>query len=232
MSMAKFNLKNVSLSEQIYNLLKKQIIDGKINHGERLVIDKIANEIGVSSTPVRDALRLLVSSGFAEKKNNDGIFIIDLSKKDVIELFDMREVLEGLAVRLLTKKLDCKEIECTELKTLKVEFEEKEKELLERNKDIPHELDIKLHDLLLKLSPNKRLKKQIKLMMNQTYRIRKLQHQSKVRDIDNHERLLRETQEHINIIDSILKGESEEAEYLMREHIKNAKKDILSQIKF
>ncbi|MTI59811.1 MAG: GntR family transcriptional regulator [Firmicutes bacterium] len=233
MSLSDLNLKNVSLSEQIFNALKEQIINGELKPGERLVIDRLASQIGVSSTPVRDALRLLISAGYAEKRPNDSIFVIELSKDDVIELFDMREILEGLAVRLVTQGINNQEINIDKLKSLKKEFEEKERELLAGSSDVPHELDVRLHDLVHKSAPNKRLKKQIDLIMNQTYSIRNMQHKNKISkylDDKRNERLLQETQEHIRIIDKILNGDSVEAENMMREHIRNSKKDILSQM--
>ncbi len=232
MSLSDLKLKNHSLNKQIYDALKNQIINDQINPGERLVIDKIANEIGVSSTPVRDALQLLISSGYAKKTNN-GIFVIELSKDDVIELFDMREVLEGLAVRLLTKKIKSEEVNLDGFKILEKTFKEKEKELLEKSNHISHELDVNFHDLVLKLTEKKRLKKQIKLIINQTYRIRNIQHRSKSNialDEEKIERMLRETQEHISIIEKMIKGNCEEAENMMRKHIRNSKKDILTQV--
>ncbi|QTL99454.1 FCD domain-containing protein [Iocasia frigidifontis] len=234
MSLSNLNLKNVSLSEQIYNALKEQIINGELKPGERLVIDKLASQIGVSSTPVRDALRLLISAGYAEKRPNDSIFVIELSKDDVIELFDMREVIEGLAVRLVTQKINNQEINTDELRNLKKEFEKKEKEFLAGSRDVPHKLDVELHDLVRRLAPNKRLRKQIDLIMNQTYSIRNMQHRNKIsKYLDNkrNERLLQETREHISIIDKILSGDTDAAENMMRQHIRNSKEDILTQVK-
>jgi DNA-binding GntR family transcriptional regulator len=229
--------KSETLSNKIYNLLKNQIIKGNLEPGERLVIEKIANELEVSTTPVRDALQLLIYAGYAIKKDNSSIFVIKLSKADVNELFDIREVLEGLGARLLTEELK-KEDKYRQKKIKILEgllqtFEQKKKKLIAREEFISHELDVELHNLLLDLSTNKRLRQQVNKIINQSYRIRELQHQSKLNKYLNDgkiERTLQETNEHIQIIETILSGNSEYAENEMRKHIQNSKKDIFKWV--
>jgi len=229
--------KSETLSNKIYNLLKNQIIKGNLEPGERLVIEKIATELEVSTTPVRDALQLLIYAGYAIKKDNSSIFVIKLSKSDVNELFDIREVLEGLAARLLTEELK-KENKYRQKKIKILEgllqtFEEKKKKLISREEFISHELDVKLHNLLLDLSANNRLRQQVNKIINQSYRIRELQHQSKLDGYLNDcniERTLQETDEHIQIIKTILSGNSEYAENEMRKHIHRSKEDIFERV--
>ncbi|HEY8344354.1 MAG TPA: GntR family transcriptional regulator [Bacillota bacterium] len=231
MPLSDYNVTYMSLSEQIFKIFKEQIVNGELSPGERLVIDRFARQLGVSSTPVRDALRLLISAGFAEKKSNDSIFVIKLSRADIVELFDMREVLEGLSVRLLTQKIHHQQIDASVFRNLLQEFKEKEREFLVGHNETPHEFGLQFHDLVHKLCPNKRLKKQIELIMNQTYRVRKVQYKNKYSEYlknKRQNRLLQETQEHIEIIEKMLSGEAEKAENLIREHIRKAKEEILS----
>lgn len=225
--------KNQTLSRKIYKLIKNSIIKGSLEPGERLVIEKIANEIGVSTTPVRDALQQLIYAGYAVKKDNSSIFVIELSKEDILEIFDIREVLEGLAARLLAENVSDNPKKGELLKKLMKQFKDKKIELVNKKGYISHNLDVRLHNLLLDLSSNKGLKKQVNKIMNQSYRIREMQHQSKIDDYLHQgdiTRMLREIEEHIEIIETILSGDGKSAENKMREHIQHSKKDLIEWV--
>lgn len=226
---------NKTVSEQIYNSIKEEIIYGSFKPGERIVIESLANMFKVSITPVRDAMQALVSAGYIEKDRNGSFFVLKLSEKDVEDLYDIRESLEGLAVKLVCEKLLKTSSVIDLLESWMKKFKRKKNELLAKDIYIPHELDIKFHDFIIDLCPNNRLKKQISRIMNQTYKLRKLQHDNKISEYKNDKissRLLIEIEEHIDIIEKILRGNSEEAEKAMRKHIANSREDLLAYVKF
>ncbi len=83
-----------SYSDEVYLIVKSKIIEGKLEFGSRLHIGELAEELGVSSTPVREALNRLAASGLAEITPHKGVFVVDPSEEDVRELCDARLCLE------------------------------------------------------------------------------------------------------------------------------------------
>ncbi len=88
-----------SLKEEIFDFLHGQTITGKFLPGDWLRQDEIANQLGVSMTPVREALDLLVASGLAERIPYRGVRVMELTNQEITEAYGLRMVLEGLAAR-------------------------------------------------------------------------------------------------------------------------------------
>jgi len=86
-----------SLKEEIFDFLHGQTITGKFLPGDWLRQDEIANQLGVSMTPVREALDLLVASGLAERIPYRGVRVMELTNQEITEACSLRMVLEGLA---------------------------------------------------------------------------------------------------------------------------------------
>jgi DNA-binding GntR family transcriptional regulator len=87
------------LKEEVYDALHRQIIAGKYKPGDWLRQDDIASQMGVSMTPVREALDLLVSAGLAERVPYRGVRVREMSVKDVADAYGLRLILEALAAR-------------------------------------------------------------------------------------------------------------------------------------
>jgi DNA-binding GntR family transcriptional regulator len=87
------------LKEEIYDALHRQIIAGKYGPGDWLRQEDIASQMGVSMTPVREALDLLVSAGLAERVPYRGVRVREMSAKDIADAYGMRLILESLAAR-------------------------------------------------------------------------------------------------------------------------------------
>jgi DNA-binding GntR family transcriptional regulator len=93
-------LRKKSLRDEVYELLHNRIVSGKFAPGEWLRQEEIASQLGVSQTPVREALDLLVSNGLAEREPYRGVHVISLSQREIVEAYGMRLVLETLIARL------------------------------------------------------------------------------------------------------------------------------------
>lgn len=91
------------LNEQVYNLLKAEIVKGNLSPGQRLTVSAVANRLGVSPTPVRDALRRLSTDGLAEMIPRRGTFVSEFSKRSVREIFQIRSIIECASVERLAK---------------------------------------------------------------------------------------------------------------------------------
>lgn len=102
-----FKTKNVA----VYETLRKEIINGKLKPGERIIISELAKRFKLSEIPVREAIRSLESDGFVEFTPHVGAFVSKMDEKDFIEFYLIRIELEGLATRLAIPHITKKDID-------------------------------------------------------------------------------------------------------------------------
>lgn len=101
---------HVPLRDQVRDELRRRIADGRLQPGSKMVERELAEEFGVSRVPVREALRTLETEGFVQVVPRKGVVVRHLSRRDVEELFDVREALEFLATRLATEQATNEEL--------------------------------------------------------------------------------------------------------------------------
>ncbi|MDH4137588.1 MAG: GntR family transcriptional regulator [Anaerolineae bacterium] len=104
----------ISLKDKAYNAIKSAILSLKLKPGDPLVESDLAQQLGISKTPVRDALLELEREGFVTKVLFKGTYVTEVTLKDVREVFQLRAVLEGLAARLAAPLLSARELEKAE----------------------------------------------------------------------------------------------------------------------
>ena len=92
--------------EKAYDYLKEAILDDRLNPGERLAEEHLARELGISRTPVREALQKLASEGLIKPLGTMGFVVSQDSREEVEELFEIRAVLEGYALRVICGRID------------------------------------------------------------------------------------------------------------------------------
>ena len=107
-----------SLRDEVFDILHKRIIAGEVRPGEWLRQDDIASQLGVSMTPVREALDLLVASGLAEREPYRGVRVVELTHDEMLDAYGLRILLEPAAARLASETATPREVE--ELKRLLV----------------------------------------------------------------------------------------------------------------
>lgn len=98
------------IREIVLERLRKAIMNGTFQTGDRLVETSIAEKMGVSRTPVREAFRQLEIEGLAENLPRKGTIVKGISKRDIFEIYEIREVLEGLAFRLACSNITDEQI--------------------------------------------------------------------------------------------------------------------------
>jgi DNA-binding GntR family transcriptional regulator len=101
---------NTSRAEYVYQHLRQAIKDGQFQQGDRIREDDVAKSLGVSRTPVREALRRLQARGLLDFGSGRGLGIVELSRTQVLELCAMRELLEGSAARLAAQHATSTEV--------------------------------------------------------------------------------------------------------------------------
>lgn len=97
-------IKRVSLVDQVYDKIRKRIINLEVPFGSKLNVSKLQEEYGVSSTPVREALNRLLNEGLIEFENNVGASVVDITEDDVIEIQELEAAYEMAAVRYAMQK--------------------------------------------------------------------------------------------------------------------------------
>jgi len=103
-----------SLEEQTYARLRAAIIERRILPGQRIPVDRLAQEFGISRTPILNALKRLAQEGVVDCVSRRGVFVRRFSKREMARLFEVREALEGMAVRLAVPRIAQREIRALE----------------------------------------------------------------------------------------------------------------------
>ena len=206
------------LSEVVYATIKKRLISQSewIASGVKLQENQLARELGVSRTPVREAMHKLEKDGLIQIIPRRGAFVRTVSSKDVREIFDIRGALESLVVRTSLSFFDKKRL--FEMRTRFKECEE-----LVQKGDLSSfiQLDEEFHDFLIRSGKNERSIQMIENLNNQIRLAR-------FKSFSVPGRAKKAFDEHKRIIDVMLAGDKAKAEKLILEHSENAKQNILS----
>lgn len=206
------------IREIVLERLRKAIMDGSFEPGDRLVETSIAEGMGVSRTPVREAFRQLEIEGLAENVPRKGTIVKGISKRDILEIYEIREVLEGLAFRLACANISEERI--IELKEMLLKMEQS----IDDN-DIKEywRLHGEFHNTIMYFSNNQRLIDQMK----QIY-----EYLSKLRNftlVMNKRRIIA-MEEHKALIKAFENKDEILAEQIGREHTLNAKRFLSKEI--
>ncbi len=217
--MTSLNTKNVenryvTKREMVYRILRENIISGHLKPGSRLVLRAIAEELGVSELPVREALRRLEAERLVKVTPHSGAEVVGLCPHDIREIFAIRSVLEGYATRLAAPNISSEVL--LELR----ELTEKMKDYaLQGDAQSVGILNREFHRKIYELSPFPRLQKLIFDLWDESERSRA------VFTFDQR-RPLESVKEHEAILDAIEAGDGQQVEQIVREH-KRRTGDIL-----
>src|SRR5699024_12511783 len=116
-------LNKKNLSFEVLEYLKDQIVKGEIKIGSQLKLNEISDKLGINQTPVREAIQILLSENVLEYFRNKGYFVRKYSEKDVFEIYSLRAIIEGLAIRLVANRNEKDDL--TEIIDLFEEMKEK-----------------------------------------------------------------------------------------------------------
>ena len=207
---------STSVRERAYEHLKASILSGRLNPGERLTEEHLAKELGISRTPVREALHKLESEGLIKPLPSRGFIASQDSKEDIEELFEIRAVLEGYALRVI-----CGRIDDALLERLEETVRKAEEALRAQSLDDVFHWNTRFHDVLHELIVDRhRLYHQMVTMRQYVLRYRKntLQYpDGGERTVDGHRKILL----------ALRLRDPDLCERVMREHIQQSKKDAL-----
>ena len=208
------------LHEVVFNTLRHAILTGELDPGERLMEIHLANQFGVSRTPVREAIRMLEQEGLVTLRPARGAIVSSISAESVKDVLDVRRAMD-----ILSAQLACKRITPETLEKLKKSYQEFEKAALDKSEDITDlaALDVAFHSIILEGAGNRRLKQLVNNLSEQMYRYRF----EYLKDSDIYVQLI---EEHKAIYEAIAANDEEAAKEACGIHIDNQENAIMKQI--
>jgi len=212
--MAEF--KSISLATQVFEKLEEDIITGVYPRGEILTELKLVEQLGVSRTPIREALRRLEQERLIAESGK-GSVVLGITMEDLVDIMDIRQRIEGLAAYYATRNLtDAGRQELTQISELQdFYFEKQDIENLRK-------MDDKFHDAIYHLSNRPVLRDTLIPLHRKSQRYRKISIEDKIR-------LGHSIQEHKAICNAIISGDAELAAELITAHIERAKKNMIER---
>lgn len=207
------------LRDLVLEAIREAIMNGSLQPRERLMEIQLAEELGVSRTPVREALRKLELEGFIVMVPRKGAYVSDLSMKDIADVFEIRAALEGLAAALAAERITEDELEAMERLLV-----EKGEAIQQDNIDKLVEVDTKFHEAMYKASRNERLSSIISNLREQIQRFR-------LTSLSVPGRKKESLEEHRNIVEAIQARDVQLARQLAQEHIENAENVLIDSLK-
>ena len=207
------------LRDVVFNTLRQAILRGELKPGERLMEIQLANKLGVSRTPIREAIRKLELEGLVLMIPRKGAEVAEITEKNMRDVLEVRKALEELAVQLACEKITAEEIE--EMKKAAEEFR-----MILKNKDITEiaEADVRFHDIIYMATDNQKLILLLNNLREQMYRYRV----EYLKREEAHPQLIAE---HAAIIEYISKGEKKAATDAMCKHIDNQVTTVIDVIR-
>jgi len=205
-----------SIHTQVTNALRKSIVSGYFRPGEKLSETALAQMFGISRTPVREALKQLQREGLVEIIPRVGTCVTKPTKKEIDDLFTVKEVLEGLAAALLTQRG-----EVPELAELEQAMADLEKAVKENNIDDYVEANSRFHDAIMRGSNNQKLQDLFQMSSNQLPYNRYVYF-----TLSQPNRFQQSLKEHYQIFEAIKSGDAQKAENVMRQHVRASANEL------
>ena len=206
-----------SLKEKAYAEIRRRILNGELSAEAPLSEYQLAAELGLSRTPVREAVKRLESEGLLQSIPNRGTFVAELTARDISEIYQVREQLEGFAARITAERMPEEGMKRLEEEINLLNTLASEGQLVEVVAS-----DIRLHKLILASTQNSRLIELLGTLDDQMHRVRALFPQSS-------EWLETTLAEHANIVKAIKARNGDEAERAMKTHLRSAREHAVKQ---
>lgn len=206
------------MREIAFQKLRKAIFDGQIKKGDHLVESVIAEKMNVSRTPVREALRQLEIEGLVLNVPRKGAIVQGITREDAVDIYDLREVLEGLMARTA-----CQNITENDINRLKEIIKLMEASIQQEKYECLLELHKEYNTIILNSSRNKRLQATMKNIYEYLISLRSI-------SLYHESRKIVALEEHKQIVHALENRDEEAAEIATRTHIRKAKEAFLDNL--
>lgn len=208
------------LRDVVFNTLRDAIINGDIEPGERLIEISLADTLGVSRTPVREAIRELETEGLVVMTPRKGAEVAKISNKDLTDVLEVRRVLEVLAVELA-----CEKITPEQLARLEENLNDFDACVGKGSASDLSSLDENFHEIIYNATDNKRLVQILSNLRKQMYRYRFVY----IKTLSHRKTL---HSEHLEIFNALKEKDKAKSVAAILKHIDNQKKAIMENIHF
>lgn len=206
------------LRDVVFNTLRQAILTGELKPGERLMEIHLANKLGVSRTPIREAIRKLELEGLVTMIPRRGAEVAQITGKSLQDVLEVRRSLDALCAELA-----CERISDAEIAALEAACKEFEEATYTRDARVIAAADVALHDIIIKATNNNRLVQLVNNLAEQMYRYRF----EYIKDYSMHGRLV---EEHRVIFEAIREKDKVTAAAAAVTHIDNQMESIARQL--
>jgi DNA-binding GntR family transcriptional regulator len=210
-------IKAVGLQQRVLEAIRQGIITGDYPPGAALSEVALAQTYGISRTPVREALKQLQAEGLVQIKQRVGTFVAQPSHRQLVELFDLKEVLEGLGARLLARRGPC-----AELTTLDKNLQESEVAIRDGDLKAYATLVDEFHSTIVAGADQGKLAEHYRQLMNQL-----AYHRLVVTTLSRPHRPRASCSEHAEIVEHIRAKDAYGAEAAMRRHVRTSHEELM-----
>ncbi len=205
---------NISLADRVFDRLERDIISGVYKKGEVLTELRLVEELGVSRTPIREALRRLSMERLIQESPR-GSIVLGITKRDLEDILNMRVRIEGLVAYYAAQNRTEEQLE-----EMRHTLELQEFYVSRRDTLRVVEMDTAFHDMIYSMSQHQMLTDALQPMLRKIMKFRR-------ESMDILSRAERSVREHRALYEAIAAGERDRAESLMTHHVDNARQSIL-----
>lgn len=209
----------LSLEESVYLRLQEDILSGELERGQSLTESALSSKYETSRTPVRSALHRLAEEGIVRSVPNKGAVVVGIDEELLVDIYQVRMRLEGLASSLAAERIDKESLALLEETVSLAEFY-----ITRRDAETLKQLDTRFHETIYRASGNQMLEKTLGELHNRIKFYRK-------KSLSVPARLESSVKEHRGILEAIKRGDSVAADALTSEHVQRALDNILKASK-
>lgn len=206
------------LRDVVFKTLRKGILTGELKPGERLMEIHLANRLGVSRTPIREAIRKLELEGLVTMVPRRGAEVANITEKNLKDVLEVRQALESLAIELA-----CERITEENKEELRQKLDQVETAVRTGDTGAIASADVAFHDAIVEFSGNMRLMQLVSNLGEQMYRYRF----EYIKDVTKHSQIM---SEHRIMFESIMENDKEKAATIVKVHINNQEEAIMRKI--
>lgn len=207
------------LRDVVFNTLRKGILTGELKPGERLMEIHLANRLGVSRTPIREAIRKLELEGLVTMIPRRGAEVANITEKNLKDVLEVRRALEGLAIELACERITEEKKRILEERLLQVE-----KAVRTKDTGAIASADVAFHDMIVEVTGNDRLVGLVSNLGEQMYRYRF----EYIKDVSKHSQII---SEHKIMFNCIISKDRKNAAQIVKTHIDNQEEAIMRKIR-
>ncbi len=220
--MRDFDMENrefLPLRDSVFQTLRDEILRGELKPGQRLMEIHLADRLGVSRTPVREAVRKLEQEGLVQMIPRRGAVVANITEEDLRDVLEVRKVLECLAMELV-----CRRRTEEDLTALKQALDDFRREIRSGEQSRIAVCDVVFHELIYEMTGNQRLIQILNSMRGPMYRYR-------MEYLKEEEKRTMLVEEHLDMVSAIENRDVRAAKKIITQHISNQQASLLESLK-